>query len=256
MRCYKAHLASVTLMAGVLYVAPLAYAQTQKGMAEHDHSTHQHTDICAGFVVLPSGHAVLSAMEPDSTTGPAHSKHHGAGHDQASQQRGMADKSHMQHNGDMKHADPLMGHQHGDDIPMGEDVLCVPIAEMASTSWTSKSASANLRVTATSATGALAHNSRANESLLFNIMRDGKPVEQANVRVMVRMPHHDHRMPGGHGPANDPDVQGLEAQSQGGGHYALSTIDFSMGGAWLFEIDIQEGDTVYKAYFASEIGEE
>ena len=256
MRCYKAHLGSVTLLAGVLYVAPLAYAQTQKGMAEHDHSTHQHTDICAGFVVLPNGYAVLSAMEPGSTSEMEHGKHHGASHDQGHQQHSMADKSHMQHNGDMKHTDPLMGHKHVDDIPTGKDMLCVPIAETTSTSWTPKGTSANLHVTATSTTGALTHNSRANESLSFQIMRDGKPVEQAKVRVMVRMPHHDHRMPGGHGPANDPDVQGLEAQSQGGGDYTLSTIDFSMGGAWLFEIDVQEGDTTYKAYFASEIGEE
>lgn len=262
MRRYTAHFASATLLAGVLCVAPLTDAQTQKGMGEHDHSTHQHTDICAGFVVLPNGYAVLSAMEPDSTAEMAHSKHHGASHSQASHQRGMADKkatgdaSHMRHGGDMKPANQLMGHQHGDDIPIGKDMLCVPIAEMTSTSWTSKSASANLHVTATSRTGPLAHNSRANESLSFNIRRDGNPIEQAKIRVKARMPHHDHRMPGGHGPANDPDVKGLEAQSQGGGDYTLSTIDFSMGGAWLFEIDIQEGDTMYKVYFASEIGEE
>jgi hypothetical protein len=87
-------------------------------------------------------------------------------------------------------------------------------------------------------------------------MRDGRPVEHAILRIMARMPQHDHRMPGGHGPANDPDVQGLKALPQGNGDYTLSTIDFSMSGAWLFEIDIQDGDTIDKAYFASEIGEE
>jgi YtkA-like len=192
----------------------------------------------------------------------AQGMHHGAGAAQAAPQHGMADhkgmghEPQMQHSGDMKPADHLMGHKHGEDIPTGEDMLCVPIGDMASTSWKSMSDASDLNVTANSVSGALAHNSRANESLSFTIMRDGKPVEQADVRVVARMPHHDHGMPGGHGPANDPDVQGLEAMPEGNGVYLLPTIDFSMGGAWLFEVDVQESDTMHKAYFASEIGEE
>ena len=70
------------------------------------------------------------------------------------------------------------------------------------------------------------------------------------------MPHHDRRMPGGHGPANDPDVKGLAAMPQGNGDYTVPTIDFNMGGPWLFEVQIQDGSTMHKAYFATEVGEE
>ncbi|WP_179137014.1 FixH family protein [Candidatus Entotheonella palauensis] len=149
-----------------------------------------------------------------------------------------------------------MGHKHGDDISSGKGMLCVPIGEMASTSWTSVSNSPNLHVSAKSVKGVLAHNSRANEALSLSIMRDGKPVDNAKVRVIARMPHHDHRMPGGHGPANDPDVKGLDALTKGKGDYTLPTVDFSMGGPWLFEVHVQDGKTMNKAYFAAEVGEE
>ena len=217
--------------------------------AKHDHSTHQHTDICAGFVVLPKGYAVLSVMDPGGM-------HHGGGHHQAGHQHGMADKKemgdkahmqhgmadkkemdhkqHAQHDGGMKQADPLMGHQHGDDIPTGKEMLCVPIGDTQSISWTPVSASPNLHITAKSDKGFLAQNSRANEALSFNIMRDGKPVDPAKVRVVVRMPHHDRRMPGGHGPANDPDVQGFEAMAKGKGGYTGGnrSLPTSLCGEW------------------------
>ena len=253
MRSHTYHLVSIALLIGGLCLAPLAFSQTKKMTTEHDHSTHQHTDICAGFVVLPNGYAVLSAMEPGSTSGMKHGMQHGAGHGQA---KSMAHKSHAQHSGNMKPTDHLMGHRHGDDIPAGKDMLCVPIGEMANTSWTSVSASPGLHVTAQSIKGTLAHNSRANESLSFNIMRDGKLIEQANVQVLARMPHHDHRMPGGHGPANDPDVTGIEAALDAQGRYTVSTVDFSMAGVWLFEIRIQQNGQTHKAYFAAAVGEE
>ena len=156
----------------------------------------------------------------------------------------------------MKPIDPLMGRKHGDDIPAGKDILCVPIGDKGSTAWTAVSADHGLKVTAKSIKGPLAHNSRANEALSLTIMRDDKPVDNTKVQVIVRMPHHDRRMPGGHGPANDPDVKGFDAIAKGQGDYTLPTIDFSMGGPWLFEIRIQDGATVKKAYFASEVGEE
>ncbi|ETX01302.1 MAG: hypothetical protein ETSY1_07875 [Candidatus Entotheonella factor] len=250
-------LLGITLLSGWFGFTLLSHAQTVQVETKHDHSTHEHTDICAGFVILPNGYAVLSAMDPGGT-------HHSAGHNQAGHQHAMADKmkmdaqKHTQHAmaDKMKHADPRMGHQHGDDIPSGKDMLCVPIGEMASTSWTSVSHAPNFRVMAKSVKGVLAHNSRANEAFSLTIMRDGKPIDHAKVRIIARMPHHDHRMPGGHGPANDPDVQGLEAQATGQGDYTLSTVDFSMGGPWLFEVHVQDGNTLNKAYFASEVGEE
>jgi hypothetical protein len=262
MQPYLYYLASATLLGGVLCLAAPGFSQTQNIEPRHDHATHQHTDICAGFVVLPNGYVVLSAMAPGSTSGMQHSLHHGAGHGQTSQPHGMADKQSRDHKPQvqpsrgMQPTDHLMGYKHGDAIPTGKGMLCVPIGTMASTSWTSVSAAPAVQVTAKSVKGVLAHNSRANESLSFHIMKDGQPVEQANVHVIARMPHHDHRMPSGHGPANDPDVQGLEARPQGKGNYTLPTVDFSMGGPWFFEVRIQDGDTVHKAYFASEIGEE
>ena len=81
-------------------------------------------------------------------------------------------------------------------------------------------------------------------------------IEQGKVRLVTRLPHHDRRMPGGHGPANDPDVQGLAASPQGNGEYTVPMIDFTMGGLWLFEIYVQHTGTMHRAYFATKIGEE
>jgi hypothetical protein len=70
------------------------------------------------------------------------------------------------------------------------------------------------------------------------------------------MPYHDHRMPGGHGTANDPDVQGFVAQRHEQGRYLVPTVDFSMPGPWLFEIQLQDGTTTSWAYFAVDVGEQ
>jgi hypothetical protein len=260
---HLARIAGITLLVGGLAVALPAYTQTQQHSPkpEHDHATHTHTDICAGFVVLPNGYAVLSAMEPASMAGMKHDMGHGASHSEAgkhhmAETKDAAHQTPMQHGAKAEGAEPLLGYQHGDDIPTGTDMTCVPIGDMTSTSWTAVSASPDLQVTATSVKGALAHNSRANESLSLLIMLDGKPVEQGEVRLLARMPHHDRRMAGGHGPANDPDVKGFEAMPQGKGNYTVSTVDFNMGGPWLFEVQVQNGNTMRKAYFATEVGEE
>ena len=68
------------------------------------------------------------------------------------------------------------------------------------------------------------------------------------------MPHHDRTVKGGHGPANDPDVEGLEAQPGPAGRYTVPTVDFSMPGSWLFEVEIGQGGKVSRAYFASKVG--
>jgi hypothetical protein len=70
------------------------------------------------------------------------------------------------------------------------------------------------------------------------------------------MPHHDRGMPGGHGPANDPDAQGLVAQPVGQGRYTVQPVDLAMSGPWLFEIHVHEGAETRKAYFAASVGEE
>lgn len=104
---------------GGLCLAPLAFTQTQNMAPEHDHATHQHTDICAGFMILPNGYAVLSAMDPGSTSGMQHGMHHDADHGQAGKhdsgvadQKSMGDQPHAQQSGNMKHADYLMGYLH------------------------------------------------------------------------------------------------------------------------------------------------
>jgi hypothetical protein len=63
-------------------------------------------------------------------------------------------------------------------------------------------------------------------------------------------------MPGGHGLANDPDAQGLEAQPDKEGRHRVPTVDFSMAGAWLVEVQVQQSGNVYQAYFAVDVGEE
>jgi hypothetical protein len=200
-------------------------------------------------------------MESAPNSGMQHDMRHGADHEKAGEQhvaekKGIEHKEHMQHGAKTEGSDHLLGYKHGDDIPTGKDMTCVPIGDMTSTSWTSVSSSPDLHVTATSVQGVLTHNSRTNASLSLHIMLDGKPVEQGQVRLIARMPHHDHRMPGGHGPANDPDLQGFEVMPQGNGDYTMPTVDFNMGGPWLFEVRVQDGDPMHKAYFATEVGEE
>jgi len=63
-------------------------------------------------------------------------------------------------------------------------------------------------------------------------------------------------MQGGHGPTNDPDVQGLAAQPLGQGRYTMPTVDFTMGGSWLLEVHVQQGAEVHKVYLAAYVGEE
>jgi hypothetical protein len=106
--------------------------------------------------------------------------------------------------------------------------------------------------------GALTHNSRDNEGFGITMMQPASHqlLEKAQVRLLVRMPQHDHGMPGGHGPANDPDVQGFVAEPDGTGHYAVQTVDFSMPGPWLVEMQIQQGSTALSAYFAVSVGEQ
>ena len=81
-------------------------------------------------------------------------------------------------------------------------------------------------------------------------------INPSQVQVFVRMPHHDHRMAGGHGPANDPDVSGITVQIDKNGRYTLPTIDFSMAGPWLVEVRVKDGAKAHQAYFAANVGEE
>jgi hypothetical protein len=79
-------------------------------------------------------------------------------------------------------------------------------------------------------------------------------VDGAPVTLVSRMPHHDRTLPGGHGPANDPDAEGLPATARGQGVYTVRTVDFSMAGTWLFEVRVQGGGKTISAYFTARVG--
>ncbi len=255
-RCGVGGLVTVAMS---LVMMPLqSAADTVKGQPD---------SVCPGFVVLANGYAVLSEANDamQANTGHGHGSHqmdkmantgHG-GHHQADK---MANTGHG-HGGHQDRAtvshQHLMGYRHGQAIVAGKDGLCVPLSGLGDTAWMAVSREASLSVAVASMRGALAHNSRANEGFDITVVQpDGKPLENIDVQLLARMPHHDHRMPGGHGPANDPDVKGLVVQPDDQGRYRVSTVDFSMPGPWLLEVVVKNGDETHKAYFAPHVGEE
>jgi hypothetical protein len=262
----------ITLLVGVLSVALPAYAQTHKHSIEHGQSTHEHSGTCTGFVVLPNGYAVLSGMEPSPMPGMPHDMQHGAtpqakvmthemGSQMAPTHQQTMHESHG-HTGEMSQPagaqQYLMGYHHGQDITPQEGMLCVPIGRIDATTWASVSHDPSLYVRVESLRGALTHNSRANEAFALTVMRRGAGTSDKppTVRLLARMPQHDRQLPGGHGLANDPDVQGLEAQPDEQGRYRVPTVDFSMAGDWLVEVQVQQGGKMSRAYFAVDVGEE
>ncbi len=213
----------------------------------------QADSVCPGFVVLANGYAVLSE---ESDAARANKGHGHGGHKMDK----MANKGHghsahkMDKMADRQH---LMGYRHGQAIVAGKDGLCIPISGRGDTAWTAVSQDGSWSVAVESLRGELAHNSRANEGFGITVLGPGgKLLETAEVQLRVRMPHHDHRMPGGHGPANDPDVQGLAVLSDDRGRYRVRTVDFSMPGPWLLEVVVKNGGETLNAYFAPHVGEE
>jgi hypothetical protein len=202
-------------------------------------------EVCRGFVVLHSGFAVLSGFPATPESGEAHAAR---SHQHPTGPAPMAQTTHS--------PEHLQGYRHGQEIIPPEGALCVPLANQDATEWTAVSHDSALVVTAASMTGALTHNSRDNEALEVMVTRNGAPVKPADMRLLVRMPHHDRRTPGGHGLANDPDVQGLQGRPAGAAHYTVRPIDLTMAGPWLFEVRVQQGTEVHTAYFATSVGEE
>ena len=222
-------------------------------VAAHE-ARHQAGSVCPGFVILSNGSVVLSSM-------PASQGHDGmhAHHTASTPDKAMAHQSHgqMAHGNMASGAQHLMGHQHGQEITLQQGMLCVPVGSQVTTTWAGVSHDSALFVMAESVQGLLTHNSRTNETLALTVMRRGDGTAgQPHVRVLARMPHHDRHMPGGHGPANDPDGQGFKAQLDAQGRYVIQTIDFSMPGAWLFEVQVQQGSDTHRAYFAVDVGQE
>jgi hypothetical protein len=240
--------------------------------AEADETRPQVGSVCRGFVVLPNGYAVLSGMKPPPMAGMQHDVQHGAtpqaktmmhamGSQMAPTHEQMRHESHShagersQPSGAQQH---LMGYHHGQDITPQEGMLCAPIGRQDDTRWAAVSHDPSLSVMAESLKGPLTHNSRANEAFALSVRRRGAGTSDKppTVRLLARMPHHDRQLPGGHGLANDPDAHGLEAQLDEQGRYRVPTVDFSMAGAWLVEVQVQQGGNTSRAYFAVDVGEE
>jgi hypothetical protein len=234
------------LVAGVLAM--------HRSDAEAPEQPFQIGDICRGFVVLANGIAVLSGMP--ETLAPARMRvSHTAR--PAGVMAPNTSHGHREPMGQSSNAPlPLMGFTHGQEIVLQEDMLCVPIVDASPQRWTATSHPGAPTVTVESLQGALKSSSRVNATFALTIRQGDVPVEQAEVRLLARMPHHDRHMPGGHGPANDLAIQGIKAQPVRYGRYTISTVDFTMDGPWLFEVHIQRGAEIHKAYFAAYVGEE
>jgi hypothetical protein len=252
----------VTLITAGALAVPLGIARGQHGQDQkiehkstHPMTSSMSTGECRGFVVLPNGYAALSGItDQPGKSGDSHTAH--------------ASKQTMAH-GNMKDSksghekpmaqmgnDHLMGLKHGDNIKVESSRLCVPVNAKATTQWTAVSSDSSLNVSAKSLRGNLAHNSRANVGFELTIAEGSKPLGNAEVRVVARMPHHDKKMAGGHGPANDPDARGMTTKGAEKGRYVLNNVDFNMGGPWLFEVQVKRGSETSKAYFAATVGQE
>jgi hypothetical protein len=227
---------------GCIAVALAGYPQA----GEAQEGQRQAEAVCRGFVVLPNGFAVLSGLHVHPAPGST-----GAQHQPAHAGATMAAKGHTS-----SVPSHLMGYTHGQEIVPQADMLCVPVGSTSTLTWTTIGHAPALTVIAESINGTLTHGSHTHAAFTLTVRRDRVPVDAAQVRLLTRMPSHDRRMPGGHGPANDPDVQGIAAQPVGQGRYTIPTVDFTMGGPWLFEVQVHEGSETRKAYFAASIGEE
>lgn len=230
----------------LLGLCPPSQAQS----TPHTHTGQLHTGAaCHGFVVLPNGFAVLSGQPATPLPGHAH-----AGTKQTTTPAGspMAEQGH-QAGGTSPH---LLGYTHGQVIVPSQDMLCVPLGKAETHTWTTTGTHDAPTVTVTSLQGPLTRSNRTKASFALAVQQGGKSLEAAQVRVLARMPHHDRRLQGGHGPANDPDVRGLAVRPDGQGRYTIPLVDFTMAGPWLFEIQVQHDATVQKVYVAPDLSED
>ena len=168
-------------------------------------TTVRSTGPCQGFAVLPNGYAVLSGL---STA--AQQAHRQSG------ETGVSGKDH------------LMGYHHGQEVTLRQGMLCVPIRDSQTTAWVASSQEAGLSVIVNAPNGILTPGAGHHASFDITLWdtRHGIPVDDATVRLVARMPHHDHQTPGGHGLASDPDVHGLLASPTGRGRYTIADARF------------------------------
>ena len=226
------------------------------GVAAHSDSGGANS-VCPGFVILPNGQAVWSRA--DTAAADAHHSAESKDHPKPQMEgdrNGHQGPMHAAH--DPHGSEAQNPYKHGQAVKLEAGMLCVPVGRATDTAWMAVSQTAPFWVRAESIRGPLTHNSRANEGFRFILMpKDGGQVpDQVDLRLRVRMPQHDHGLPGGHGPANDPDVKGLPVMRDETGTYIVPTIDFTMAGPWLFEVDVKQGNQTTKAYFGADVGEE
>jgi len=190
--------------------------ETDSPSVEAAHTPGQTANVCHGFVVLPTGFAVLSGIPAVPERAPAR-----AMPDQAPAANAMREQGAPRPAPSPQAAAVpahLMDYQHGQDIALQEEMFCVAIGAQEAVTWAAVSLDPALVVRAASLRGVLTSRSRTNAALAVTVSRGSRgPMVQAQVRLLVRMPHHDHRLPGGHGPANDPEVHGLVAHPDGPG---------------------------------------
>ena len=236
---------------GLLVCAVFVLVGPQHDGEAHDDTEgeggHHHVERgCRGFVILPNGFAVLSGLSDAPAHGSAGTQH---------------DVAHMVGNND-RHgptsgtSQHLMGYTHGQEIVPQEDMLCVPIVSTGTLKWTVIGRGEAPTVTMEYLQGAWRRGSRAHIKFALTIRQQGALIDTAQVRLLARMPHHDRSIAGGHGPANDPEVQGIVAQAVGQGRYTSPTITFTMAGPWLFEVKVQQDAEIHTVYLAAYIGKE
>ena len=222
----------LVLMVGYTMLSLWILAQpiVEAGEEADTPTTAYSSGACQGFAVLPNGYAVLSGLS---------AKAH-----KADTQSGATKTA---------GADNLMGYQHGPAITLQQGMFCVPVRDSKTTGWFAISRDAAFSITVNSLRGILTRSRGDHEAFEITLWDNhkGVPVEDATVHLFARMPHHDRDTPGGHGLTNDPNVRGLIATSSGLGRYTVEPVDFSMSGAWLVEIQVQQGGKTQRAYFAT-----
>lgn len=120
------------------------------------------------------------------------------------------------------------------------------------TSGVGSSADGMYTVEARSLRGTMSPEAPDNEGLSLTIRRMGTAVSGLDVHFYARMPQHNGRVTGGHGPANDFNVQGLAVTPGAAGTYVIDPIDFNMVGYWLFEARFTAEGAEHRLYFAME----
>jgi len=182
------------LCAGLLMLGGMrgAIASPAVGAA---HTPGQTANVCHGFVVVPTGVAVLSGIPAVPERAPARAlpDQEPAGHAMGEQGAPSPAPSPQT----AASSPPGMDSQHGQDIAPQQGMVCVAIGAQAAVAWAAVSADPALVVRVASLSGVLTARSQTNAALAVTLSRGrGRPIVQAQVRLRVRMPHHDQHLPG------------------------------------------------------------